>query len=54
MNPRFGGGYATAILCGKNYFERYISNRPNTKFEDYPIGERTVRYESTILTNRES
>lgn len=51
INPRFGGGYSSAIVCGKNFFRRYISDQPNLAPADYPLNTKTVRYEKTITAS---
>ena len=51
INPRFGGGYSSAILCGKNFFWRYLKDRKNENPQDYKTNVRTVRYEKTIAAN---
>ncbi len=48
VNPRFGGGYASAALLGKNFFARYIKERKNDRFLDYQTGVKTVRHEVTL------
>lgn len=51
VNPKFGGGYPAAIVCGKNFFLRYLKDLKNSNFRDYKEHIKTVRYEKTIIAD---
>ena len=52
VNPRFGGGYTTAIACGKNFFYNYIKGIKSNKQHSYPKGRKVLRYEKTLIANK--